>query len=276
MKILLLGAHGQLGGALSHILPADALRWGRGELNLQHEEEIVSRVTAAHPDIVLNAAAMTDVDACEHDPARAAMVNAEGPRALAKACKEINAPLIHISTDYVFGADEGRHSPYRESDTRGPVNVYGKTKLDGETRIAESGCEYLIVRVCGLYGGQRTKPNFVDRIIEQSKKREIIQLTFDQIYSPTFVGELAPALLRLIGEEQRGIIHLANTEPVSRYEFTRAILDILGSSTALKNDSAKFQGVPRPKYSALDSGRIALKEYMNSWRDALKRYLSSL
>jgi len=273
--ILLLGVQGQLGGALQRVVPPDTCCWGRRDLDLRQVKEIAPKIIAAQPKIVINTAAMTDVDACEREPAAARAVNGEAPGELARACIKIGAALVHVSTDYVFGRDEARNVPYVESDAPAPVNMYGQSKLQGEEAVQGSGCAYLIIRTCGLYGGEEVKQNYVERVIERARRRQEIRATVDQIYSPTSVGELAPAIWRLIQEQRRGILHAANTAPVSRYAFTRAIVEICGLAVpVVEARRADFGGAARPGYSALDSERIALKDYMSDWKTALANYLS--
>jgi len=132
--ILLLGVQGQLGGALQRVVPPDTCCWGRRDLDLRQVKEIAPKIIAAQPKIVINTAAMTDVDACEREPAAARAVNGEAPGELARACIKIGAALVHVSTDYVFGRDEARNVPYVESDAPAPVNMYGTDFMNFDSR----------------------------------------------------------------------------------------------------------------------------------------------
>lgn len=276
-RILLIGAQGQLGRALSEILPADALRWGRSELDLMRQDEVYDTLLDVRPDIVINTAGITDVDRCEVQRDEALAVNALAPAAMARACKATGGVCVQISTDYVFGKDKGRVKPYVESDDTGTVNYYGETKFQGEKGVREADGQYLIVRVCGLYGGKRNKPSYVERVIEQARQGSAVRIRFDQVYSPTYVRELAPALWRLIQENMRGTIHLVNWGPVSRCEFTQAIVEMVDASVSIKVEEGDNQSfVPRPSFSALASERIVLEDYMIDWREALKNYIKSL
>lgn len=278
MTILLLGAHGQLGNELGGVLPGGTLLWGKDELNLSRIKSIAPKIKEVAPDVVINAAAMTDVDLCETKRDLATEVNEDAPGALAKVCKEIDAVFVHVSTDYVFGADTDRSLPYLESDRPSPVNHYGHTKSRGEQHIARAGGEFLIVRTCGLYGGKSMRPTYADQVIEKVRRGESLRATIDQIYSPTNVNELASAIWRCIQEARRGILHIVNTQPVSRLNFTRAAVELLGAEVhidpATQGDFSSL--APRPTYSALDSERIDLKEYMSDWRTALARYIQRL
>ena len=277
MKILLLGAHGQLGEALGVVLPKETTQWGRDELDLTHREDIAPRIRKIHPDMVINAAAMTDVDACETKNALAVEINGEAPGALAKVCKEMKSLLVHISTDYVFGGDELRQTPYRETDLPNPINAYGHAKLGGEENIKKSGCEYLIVRTSGLYGKDGAGANYVSKVLLQGMQKEL-RATTDQVYSPTWVGEFAPGLWKLMQQKQRGIVHLVNTGAVSRYDFTKAIIEISGLSTRIvpTRRSDFDTSAKRPAYSVMTSERIDLKRYMSDWRKALQLHLKDL
>jgi len=276
MRVLLLGAHGQLGRELAKVIPPDALRWGRDEFDFHRVDDLRGRIEQVRPAILINAVGMTNVDRCETARDEARAVNMSAPSAIARACKDVGCLMVHISTDYVFGSDASRDKPYVESDITGAVNYYGMTKLGAEQGVIGSGCPHLILRVCGLYGGITRQPGFVERIIAQGKSGTTIRLQFDQIYSPTYVAELAPAIWRLAQDGVRGIVHLVDRGAVRRSEFTRTILHELRLHSDVIVEDHSYQGVPRPLYSALDSERLSLKEYMNDWHTSLQHYLTTL
>ncbi len=286
MNILLLGAQGQLGGEIGRVWdeiskdhPHDKLmRWGRNELVLSRDKKVIgTKIGDAKPDVVINAAAMTDVDTCEVKRELAIEINTDIPGILAEVCKDIGSLLVHISTDYVFGGDENRVKPYVETDNRAPINQYGWTKLYGEDKVAEAGCDYLIIRTCGSYGGKSKRPTYVERVRDKVKKKEHIRATIDQIYSPTFITELAAAILKLIWEEKQGILHVVNTQPVSRFDFTKEIVKLLYSDLPVEKAYQKeFSTIAqRPKYCPLDSRYIKLDQYMSDWKTALQHYFMS-
>ncbi|MFA4872431.1 MAG: dTDP-4-dehydrorhamnose reductase [Patescibacteria group bacterium] len=278
MSILLLGAQGQLGEALGDVLPKETLKWGRGELDLTQIDSIAPKISEAHPNVVINAAAMTDVDGCEINRALAVKINEDAPCLLAKVCKSLNSLLVQVSTDYVFGYDETRKKPYNESDTPHAINYYGITKLEGERKIIESGCEYLILRTSGLYGKKSmgsNYSNYVEKVLTRARSQEEIRATTDQIYSPTYAQEFTQALISLIEQNQRGLLHLVNVGEVSRYEFTQAIIELAGLPVrvvpALRKDFSLL--AQRPSYSALTSERIELFSLMSDWKTALQNYI---
>ncbi|MEW6610006.1 MAG: dTDP-4-dehydrorhamnose reductase [Patescibacteria group bacterium] len=274
MRVLLLGAHGQLGMAVSTLLPRDTLRWGREELDLTRMEAIRPCIIAAKPDIIINAAAFTDVDRCEIERELAVAVNEEASETIAGAAKELGAYFIQISTDYVFGGDISRMAPYKESDIPHPVNFYGMTKLSGEQKIQDIGGRILIIRTSGLYGGRNTQANYVQKILEFARMQPAVRATADQVYSPTWVQECARSIWHLIEEGKEGLVHLVNTGAVSRFDFTKAIIEFSGLATdVLSAQRSDFPLLaPRPAFSALTSERIILETYMNDWKTALQNY----
>jgi dTDP-4-dehydrorhamnose reductase len=284
MNILLLGAQGQLGGEIGQVWdkisnnhPHDKLiRWGRNELVLTRDKKIIgTTIRDAKPDVVINAAAMTDVDACEVKRELAIEINTDIPGVLAEVCKDIGSLLVHISTDYVFGGDEDRIKPYVETDNRAPINQYGWTKLKGENKVVDAGCDYLIIRTCGSYGGKSKRPTYIEQVSNKVEKKDRIRATIDQIYSPTNVTELATAILKLIRERKRGILHVVNTQPVSRFDFTKEIVKLLHSDLPVEEAYQKeFSTLAkRPKYCPLDSKFINLDQYMSDWKTALQNYI---
>ncbi|MBI2192125.1 MAG: dTDP-4-dehydrorhamnose reductase [Planctomycetes bacterium] len=282
MKILVIGANGQLGSDVVRAAEraghqAVPFR-GRHELDVTRAEE-VSRALAAHrPDAVMNAAARCDVDACETDSARAWEVNALGARHVAQACRDQGSRLLHVSTDYVFSGDKDQ--PYVETDLPRPLNTYGITKLAGEHFALAYGGRTLVVRTSGLYGiqGSREKGgNFVETMVRLSAVRPEIRLACDQVLSPTSTRDLSETLLGLAGLDLCGVVHVCNRGACSWLEWATEIFRLLGRDVRacpVPLDSFGLQA-RRPRYSALESlvfPRIGIPP-LPHWQDALARYL---
>jgi dTDP-4-dehydrorhamnose reductase len=258
-RILITGAAGQLGRALEEEFP-DAIALARDgwdvELPAPPELEV--------PDLVLHAAAWTDVDLAEGHPQEAAAVNVGGTAHAA----ELGAPLVYYSTDYVF--DGAKDAPYVESDPPNPVSVYGRTKLHGE---AAAGEHSWIVRSSGLFGATGT--NFVRTIVRLGKEQEELAVVDDQRTSPTYVGDLAVATRELLSRPP-GIWHLAAQGDCTWAEFAEAIVDEAGLDTRVRRISSAKAGraAQRPAYSVLRSEKDA--PVLPHWRDGLRACLERL
>lgn len=239
------------------------------------DPDAVSRVFSDfRPQAVLHCAAYTRVDDAEREPARATRVNADGTGWVARASSEHGAVLAYVSTDYVF--DGERKRPYREEDPTGPLSHYGRTKLDGERRVA-AHCpeEHLIFRTGWLYG---TGKGFVDWLSQRLREEEPIRLVADQKGSPTYVVHAAEAMLRLLEGGHRGLFHFVNKGETSWLGLGEAVLELLGASNVpLEAIAASDLGRParRPAYSALavDKFEQSVGEHVVPWRQALARYL---
>lgn len=261
-------------------------------------------------DIVINCAAYTAVDAAEEHPAEAHLLNAEAPRILAAAVRERDGLLVHISTDYVFGSrdasgvrqsgsydasgvllrsDEkvlasraplGAPEPLRETDVPNPLGVYGKTKLEGELAVAESGCKYMILRTAWLYS--EFGKNFCKTILRLTAERSEIRVVNDQFGTPTYAGDLAETILRLLPQYSRsGIWHYTDAGQCSWYDFACAIAAGAGHNDCriLPCTTAEYPTpARRPAWSVLDKGRIAADFGIEppAWEDSLRRCLKNL
>jgi dTDP-4-dehydrorhamnose reductase len=225
MKVLVTGANGQLGRALCISAPNDAelVAVTRNELDLANAAAIADCVSRVRPDVVLNAGAYTAVDLAESEKELAYKVNGAAPGALAHACREIGARLIHVSTDYVF---DGRASrPYRPDDATNPQNVYGASKLEGEQRIAQcSGLDWVVVRTAWVYAAQGK--NFVRTMLRLFGERERIGVVADQIGTPTSAASLARCLWAVAAKrEVRGVLHYTDAGVASWFDFAVAIYE---------------------------------------------------
>lgn len=278
---LVLGAAGQLGSALTDRLAECGLPLEARDARLDVADAAALRgaLTAIRPAVVLNAAAYTDVDGCERDPARARAVNAEAPAGLASFCRDLGARLLHVSTDYVF---DGRGSrPFREDDPVGPLSEYGRSKLAGERAVLAASPEFLVVRTSWVFGRGR---NFIASVCMRARSlREDpgaapLRVVDDQVGSPTYAEDLAGGLIALLECAGGGLYHLANPGAASRLELARFALRAAGLAE-LEIQPVKTVDfplpAPRPLYSVLDCSRArALGVELRPWQEAVVAYLA--
>jgi dTDP-4-dehydrorhamnose reductase len=196
------------------------------QLDITRRGDVRSLVTSFQPDVILNAAARTDVDWCEEHREEAWGVNAVGVENLIDAAKKVKAQLIHVSSDYVF---DGKGGPYREEDRPNPINYYGKTKLAGENALRASGLDHAIIRAMVVYGaGIGVKENFALWVVRNLRRRQQIRCATDQVSNPTSVTDLALAVVRAFESREDGLFHVCGSDRVSRYEFAGQIADVFG------------------------------------------------
>ncbi|MFH0763957.1 MAG: dTDP-4-dehydrorhamnose reductase [Candidatus Omnitrophota bacterium] len=298
-KVLITGSSGMLGADLSSELGKYYEVYGLDisvgvdaerclECDITDGDKISERISKIKPEIVVHAAAMTDVDGCESDKEKAYKINSEGTGNVAAACKESGAALIYISTDFVF--DGKKSSPYVESDKPNPLSVYADSKLKGEEAVAKFLKNYFILRTGWLYG--KHGKNFVDTILEKAKTGKALKVVDDQIGSPTYTKDLAKAIRVLIDQEYSNqvrsvrlttrsnlvrIYHVSNSGSVSWYEYAKEILRLAGSGAEVVPISSGELNRParRPAMSVLDNSKfIRFTGYkMRNWKDALKEYI---
>jgi dTDP-4-dehydrorhamnose reductase len=284
VRILVTGAGGQLAhDLLTACRGDDVVALTRAELDISHEPAVVAAVREVGPDVVVNTAAWTDVDGCEADPDRAHTVNALGPWWLARACRDVGATLVHVSTDYVFGGQAptdagGAPRPWTEIDPVAPRSVYGASKLAGERLVRQSLDDHVIVRtawLAGVGGG-----NFVRTMLRVARERGAVRVVDDQIGSPTFTADLAPALRHLAVAGRRGTYHLANQGRASWFDLAAATFELAGIAVDLapQPSSALDRPAPRPAWSVLDTrhARLTGVPPLPHWRDGLARLLADL
>jgi dTDP-4-dehydrorhamnose reductase len=242
--------------------------------------EMLERLSAepGSLDAIVNCAAWTDVDGAESHREQAHAVNAIGPAVLAGAAAQVGAPLLHISTDYVFDGVApldagGRPRPYVESDPTGPRSVYGSTKLEGERAVLAASPRNTVVRTAWLYGVDGK--NFVETMLRLAGERDAVQVVTDQIGSPTWSGHLAPALLGMLERGVRGLTHLTGGGEVSWNGFTQEIFRQAEIDCAVEPASSEqiARPAPRPAWSALISERDDVLP-MPPWQDGLAGYLA--
>jgi dTDP-4-dehydrorhamnose reductase len=234
-SILLIGANGQVGRELKRMLPVlgDVTSLDRRRLNLSNADEIRNVIRALRPALIVNAAAYTSVDKAESERTLAQAINAQAPAVMAQEAKKIDASIIHYSTDYVF--DGLKTSPYKEEDPTNPQNVYGKTKLEGDLAIQESGAPYLIFRVAWVYSTEGR--NFLLTILRLATQREELRIVNDQFGAPTTSKEIAKATtqillqIRAMGNKSlsltgvSGVYHMTAAGETTWFDFAEAILE---------------------------------------------------
>jgi dTDP-4-dehydrorhamnose reductase len=281
MRIALIGAAGQLGTALSARLTGKFIPFGRDALDISDGDRVHQVLPNAEPDLVINAAAYNFVDRAEDEPDKALAINALGPRFLAETCAALDVPLVHVSTDYVFGSDTGRQTPYTESDSPGPLGVYARSKLEGENLVRGACARHFVVRTCGLYGRAASpgKGNFVETMLRLGRERGAVSVVDDQWCTPTSAVDLADAIARLIETEAYGLYHATNSGSTTWCRFASEIFRFAGMTVDVKPiTTAQFGArAARPAYSVLDSSALAetLGRPLRPWQEALAGYLNS-
>jgi len=284
MKIIIIGANGQLGTDLCNVLShSDLVPLTHKDIEITDINSVKQVFGKYEPDVIINTAAFVRVDDCETEQNRAFKVNALGARNVAVAAQEPGAKLVHMSTDYVFGGeDEPRTTPYTEFDTPVPLSIYGKSKLTGENFVRHLCLKHFIIRTSGLFGvvGASGKSgNFVETILKFAKERNELRVVNDQVFSPTYSKDLAQKIAQLISTEYYGIFHITNKGTCSWYEFSREILKQAGLKTSVISiSSAEYpQKARRPGYSVLDNYHLRLlgMDNMRPWKEALEGYLKN-
>jgi dTDP-4-dehydrorhamnose reductase len=276
LKILTTGSQGMLGQDLVARLRLrhEIVPFTRNKADITDAKSIIGSIKHESPETVIHTAAFTAVDRCESEPQLAFQVNGEGTRNVAFACRELNIPLLYLSTDYVF--DGEKDGPYIESDATNPLSVYGKSKLEGEKQVRQLLDRYWIVRTSWLYGaGGRS---FVEAILNQAKQGASIRVVNDQIGSPTFTEDLATSLEVIVERGGPGIYHVSNQGSCSRFEFAQEILRQAGlnpSTVFPITTSAMDRRAKRPKNSRLSNARLAAEglPHLPIWENGLHRYL---
>jgi dTDP-4-dehydrorhamnose reductase len=280
VKTVLIGADGQLGTDLVKAYPADELiPLTIDDLNVCDYDEVGRQLRDYAPEAVINTAAYHRVDECETYPERALEVNALAVRNLALVCREIDAALVHFSTDYVF--DGALSRPYTEQDAPRPESAYAVSKLAGELYIRYLHEKHFVLRVCGLYGvvGSKEKgTNFVETMLAMAAAGKPISVVDDQTLTPTYTLALAPRIKALIETRRYGLYHMTCDGACSWYEFARAVFELSGLDANLSPTTSDVYKTPakRPRYSVLENATLnSVPEVapMPHWRDALKDYL---
>lgn len=291
MRIALLGADGQLGTELRQAL-GEVVPVTRADADLTETERLQSTLESIQPELVINAAAYTRVDQAEEEPQRAFEVNALAVRNLARWCGRTGTMLLHVSTDYVFGLDPERTTPYRESDAPGPLSVYGVSKLAGEYCV-QSACErHYVIRTCGLYGpvggetgsargdagtSSRPRRNFVETMLRLARTRQQVRVVDDQTCTPTCTRDLAEFIGSLVTTGAYGLYHFTNSGRTTWCGFAREIFRQQGLTTEVVPISTREFGAAarRPSFSVLDCAQAIQTTGLRprAWDEALAEYL---
>jgi dTDP-4-dehydrorhamnose reductase len=330
MKIVIVGSGGRLGSALmreySHVASAsqpmivrklglgspshefDVIGFAHSQLDLANPDQLRDKIGDLDFDVLINAAAMTDVDLCEKQPDRAFQVNAESPRVLAEICAKKKARLIHFSTDYVF--DGEKREPYTEEDEARPISIYGESKRAGEKLVLQTKERHLVVRVSWVFGPER--PSFIDTMIKRARESEHVDAIADKFSTPTYTRDIAEMLAQFFmrnavagvadpGREAgkkaglsdpgyrgsgdySGILHFANAGECSWQEYAQFALDTCRSLgiplkaravAALQLSEMKNWVARRPPYSVLSTEKFfsLTGATPRNWRDAVAEYV---
>lgn len=288
MKILITGSEGQLGNELIEIIKSG--RSDIGFISEEYSDAVVKGVDIKDVDIsdvealknffsdekydvVINCAAMTNVDACETDYTLAMKVNAIGARNMAMVASEMDAKILHVSTDYVFEGNASK--PYTEWDIPNPITVYGKSKLLGEGYVTEKCSKTFVVRTSWLYGKKGN--NFVKTIIKLSSEKDNISVVNDQIGNPTNANDLAHHILKLILTEEYGVYHCTGNGICSWYDFASEIVKLSSNACIVTPCTTEEfpRPAPRPAYSAMNHTMLesTVGDEMRDWKSALEKYL---
>lgn len=282
MRVAVIGANGQLGTDLCRVFRAKGstiLSLLHQDVDIRRESEVREVLRELRPDIVINTAAFHNVDLCEKNPEESFSVNAIAPRTLALVCRDLDAILVHFSTDYVFGSDN--RTPHTEVDLPNPLNVYGASKLAGEAMVALAWSKHFVVRTCGLFGlaGSSGKGgNFVETMLRKAAEGTPIQVVDDQVLSPTLTSHLAEAVYKLVSTTAYGLFHVSAEGQCSWYEFAKTIFELEGVSPELRAVSSREFASPvkRPVYSVLSKQKLRLLGIdMPAWKDGLLTYLKA-
>ncbi len=277
MRILITGAHGQVGQALVAALQDThtLLRPQRNELDISHST-VVGRIIEQAPELVIHSAAWTNVDACAREPDQALLINGLGTKHVVLACQALDIPLVYVSTNEVFDGSATR--PYLEYDQPRPINPYAYSKWVGEQVVQQLLRKFYIVRVAWVFGGPR---NFVQTMVRLAQERSELAVVDDEIGNPTFAPDIAEGIARLIEQPAYGTYHLVNDGHCSRHEFAREILQQVGRSDVhvrpIKLAEYKRDSTP-PPFGALRNFVAAtdLGIQLQPWQTALRTFLAQL
>lgn len=275
-RYFITGCNGQLGRAFNMLLADEKdiviKNTDVDTLDITDEIQVMEKVVAFQPTVILNCAAHTAVDACEQDRDNAYRINALGAENLARAAEKTGAVMVQVSTDYVFPGDAD--TPYVETSPTGPQSVYGETKLAGERAVQEICSRYYIVRTAWLYGDGK---NFVRTMLNLSQTHDTLTVVCDQLGSPTSAMELARMILHILPSGEYGIYHATCEGEVTWDNFARTIFKKKGISTEVKSVTSEEYNAAakRPAYSVLENAKLnSMGSYrMKHWEDALDEYL---
>ena len=289
MNILVTGANGQLGNEMRIVSKGNSdlyIFTDVEELDITSYDAVSKCVKENDIKVIVNCAAYTNVDKAEDDETTAELLNAKAVKYLAKACKDNDATLIHISTDYVFGGNEG-NTPRKENEPVNPTGAYGRTKLHGEQAIQKVGCKHIIIRTAWLYS--EFGNNFVKTMRKLTSERNSLKVVFDQVGTPTYALDLAKTIeifiekLKTVNSQLsilNSIYHFSNEGVISWYDFAKEICELSGNVCNIQPcHSDEFPSkVKRPSYSVLDKTKIKNKLNITipHWKESLKKCINNL
>ena len=270
MRILITGGHGQLGRALQAALVGEEVTaLGHSDLDVTDPESVSAVISRVDPEVVIHAAAWTDTAGCERDPERALHVNGEGAGVVAEACHASGATMLYVSSNEVFDGEQS--DPYVEDDGPNPINVYGRSKHEGEQRVQSALEHPCIIRTSWLYGPGRD--SFPEKILNAARQQNALRLVTDEVASPTWTVDLALAIASLAHAGASGIYHLTNTGACSRKEWAEEIVRLAGlNDISIEATTQSEFGAPfrKPPFSALANTNAArLGVTLRRWQEAL-------
>lgn len=282
MKVAIIGANGQLGTDLVHAFDRDGatvIGFTHADMEITNSDSVLQVLREQQPEVIVNTAALHQVETCEREPEEAFAVNAIGPRNLALAARELDAVLVQVSTDYVFDGLQG--TPYRETDVPRPLNAYGITKLAGEHFVQATTDKHFVVRTSGLYGKQPCRGkgglNFVELMLKLGRERGAVRVVDSERVSPTSTEDLARQIVVLSGSNSYGLYHATAEGSCSWFEFAREIFSATDTCVNLRVASAnEFPAkVPRPSYSVLENQALKMRglNILKPWQEGLQEYL---
>lgn len=283
MKVAVIGANGQLGHDVVRAFAeqGDEVRGlTHAEIELSSLESVAACLRATAAEIVVNTAAMHNVDSCEQQPAKAHEVNAVGSRNLATVTRDLGSVLIHVSTDYVFDGSKG--TPYVEGDEARPLNAYGRTKLEGEKFVQQTNPKHFVLRTAALYGSHPCRAkggqNFVDLMLRLARERGRVRVVDNEFTSPTATADVARQIAALSRSDRYGLYHATAEGSCSWFEFAREIFRVVDVPVTLEAAGPnEFPAkVPRPAYSVLENRGLKSHQLnlFRPWQDGLHAYLS--
>lgn len=282
-RIAIVGASGRLGAALSrqYRREFEVTPFNHSELDLLDLDGVRRRLRGLDFDLLINCAALTNVDYCESHREEAFVVNAEAPRLLAEVANEKSAKLVHFSTDYVF--DGKKSDPYVEEDKAVPLSVYGESKLEGELRVLDVSSQHLVIRLSWVFGPD--KPSFIDQIVQRAREDDVVTAVADKFSAPTYTIDVASWLRLAIDKNANGILHLANNGGCSWQEWAQYAIDVCRSRGlplkaervgAVSLGDMKNFVAQRPVHTVLSTAKFtALTGFQpRHWREAVAEYIS--
>jgi dTDP-4-dehydrorhamnose reductase len=284
-RIVILGAGGRLGAALARDYAAvhHVIAWGRQTADLCEPDKVADMVRQAAPDVVVNSAAMTNVDECEKERAKSELVNATAPGAVARAATDVGARLIHISTDYVFSGE--KKTPYIEDDEPDPVSWYGETKWAGERAVIGADARHAVVRVSWVFGPDRD--SFVDKALQTAMRGEPVKAVADKWSSPAYTADIGAALKVLLSPEAPGgIYHVCNSGTCTWLDWAAEAIAVAEQAGILasgpKPEPLRLADISamiarRPIHTSMTCQRIEelLGRRMRPWQEAVAEYVQT-